>query len=102
MYRDETCDMYIDEDEWNQRNDERMRLFWQGLDSTETPAQPQCLETFFYNPQGGRYYHSVAQCRSISPEYWDGMKSFDRAMLGEDAYSALLPCPFCCASEVTP
>ena len=30
----------------------------------------------YYNPNGGRYFHTLSNCDSIDPKYWDGMVSF--------------------------
>lgn len=49
----------------------------------------------YYNPNGGRYFHTQPNCDSIDPKYWDGMASFMGDELNDAPYNALRPCQMC-------
>ena len=49
----------------------------------------------YYNPDGGRYFHTQPDCDSIDPKYWDGMASFMGEELDDAPYNALRPCSMC-------
>ena len=45
------------------------------------PAQ----DTYFINPNGGGFYHTLAQCASIDEKYWPGMREVTAQWLEEAA-----------------
>ena len=49
----------------------------------------------YYNPNGGRYFHTLSNCDAIDPKYWDGMVSFLGDELDDAPYNALRPCQMC-------
>ena len=49
----------------------------------------------YYNPNGGRYFHTLSNCDTIDPKYWDGMVSFLGDELDDAPYNALRPCQMC-------
>lgn len=66
-------------------------------DASGKNADASADSGFFYNPQGGRYYHADPNCASVSEEYLPLMP-IPSALL--DTYLRLLSsCPFCIASE---
>ena len=48
----------------------------------------------YYNPNGGRNYHSSPECILVNQEYWP-LKAFAWGELEEEPYSRLTPCPGC-------
>ena len=48
---------------------------------------------YYYNPNGGSFYHLHPNCQSIAPQYHAGMRSFSQDRLGQ--HSDLKPCPYC-------
>ena len=46
--------------------------------------------TLYYNPNGGRYYHSNQKCTTISSKYWSTMVEYSSSLL------ELEPCITCC------
>ena len=66
-------------------------------DPPERPPVPEAQETpdfVYYNPDGGRYYHAVDDCVSVSEQYLPlSPIPFDQLNTGE--YSRLVPCPRC-------
>ena len=60
----------------------------------ERPAVPKTPDFVYYNPNGGRYYHAVDDCVSVSEQYLPlSPIPFDQLNTGE--YSRLVPCPRC-------
>ncbi len=48
----------------------------------------------YYNSRGGKYYHTDAQCPSVSSEYFP-LKAINKAQLTGGPFQNLLPCPYC-------
>lgn len=71
-------------------------LLAQGLSFAESTLPA----TLYYNPDGGSYYHTDANCRSVSTNYLP-MQPFDGALPGEVPYAGLKPCPMCAVGERT-
>ena len=58
-------------------------------------------DMIFYNPGGGRYYHTDPCCRGVDPMYWPlSPVSFEK-INSDKVYSRLLPCSVCGAPERT-
>ena len=53
----------------------------------------------YFNPEGGRYYHSFPQCETIRSEYHSLMQSLPESRLTEEAYSTLMRCNICFRKE---
>lgn len=53
------------------------------------------LNVFYYNPLGGRYYHSNKKCDSIDEKYWSVLERIEQDRL-EREYSGLKKCERCC------
>ena len=49
----------------------------------------------FYNPNGGRYYHSDQYCKSVKNRYLP-LTAFTYGELDDEPYASLTPCPYCC------
>ena len=49
----------------------------------------------YYNPNGGRYFHTRPDCDLIDPKYWDGMAAFMGDELDDAPYNTLKPCQKC-------
>ena len=48
----------------------------------------------YYNPNGGKYYHSEERCSSVKERYLP-LTGFDYALLDSGDYAKLTPCPYC-------
>lgn len=69
-------------------------------DAAPTPeptADPKMK--LYYNSDGGKFYHTDAQCPSLDPKYYNKMKSFAYSDLSKSGYSKLLPCGKCNAPK---
>lgn len=49
----------------------------------------------YYNPDGGRYYHSRPDCETIRSEYHPKMQALSPSRLGEEPFSTLTRCSHC-------
>ena len=58
--------------------------------ASETPV--------YYNPEGGRYYHSRPDCETIRSEYHEKMQSIAPSRLEEEPFSTLTRCSHCFVS----
>lgn len=54
-------------------------------------AEGEC----FVNPDGGRYYHAIANCSAIDSKYWSGMIRISEGELTSEKYASLLKCEIC-------
>ena len=66
-------------------------------ETTETPVTPEASEPpefVYYNPNGGRYYHAVDDCPSVSPQY-QPLAPIPFAQISDPEYARLVPCPRC-------
>ena len=57
------------------------------------PYPDDSLE-LFYNPKGGKYYHSEAKCSSVKERFLP-LTGFTYGELETDAFKKLTPCPYC-------
>ena len=48
----------------------------------------------YYNPDGGKYYHSTPECSSVKSKYYP-LTAFKYSELDTDAFKKLEPCPSC-------
>lgn len=48
----------------------------------------------YYNPDGGKYYHSDAYCSSVKDKYLP-LQGFTYGELEDSPYDKLTPCPYC-------
>ncbi len=48
----------------------------------------------YYNPDGGKYYHSTATCSAVNEQFWP-LTGISYDMLNDPSYSRLMPCPVC-------
>ena len=48
----------------------------------------------YYNPNGGSYYHSVANCPSVKQKFLP-LAAFTYGELDQGSFSKLKPCPYC-------
>ena len=51
-------------------------------------------EFVYYNSNGGRYYHAVEDCPSVSPQY-QPLSPIPFAQISDPEYARLVPCPRC-------
>ena len=64
-------------------------------EQTLTPAAyPEKTLSVYYNPQGGKYYHSTAECSSVKKR-WLPLTAFAYGELDTSAFQDLTPCPYC-------
>ncbi|HPF87179.1 MAG TPA: L,D-transpeptidase [Candidatus Limiplasma sp.] len=49
----------------------------------------------YYNPNGGKYYHSDQYCSSVKDRYLP-LTEFTYGELDDEPYASLTPCPYCC------
>lgn len=60
---------------------------------TPIPYPDQEME-LYYNPKGGKYYHSVARCSSVKERFLP-LTAFPYGELDEGDFAKLSPCPYC-------
>ena len=53
--------------------------------ANESESAAPARETYFINPNGGRRYHTLAQCASIDEKYWPGMREVTAQWLEQAA-----------------
>ncbi len=58
-------------------------------------AYPDDDMPLYYNPNGGKYYHSDEYCKSVKDRYLP-LTAFTYGELDDNAYAKLTPCPYCC------
>lgn len=67
------------------------------LDMSDVAPAGMSNSVFYVNPEGGRYLHTMAQCETIAPEFWEAMRRYEgeqgKALLNE--VDVLTPCPVC-------
>lgn len=78
---------------WNNIKVGTKVLIWE--DSTRYVEYPDSGLTLYYNPQGGKYYHTDPNCSSINKRYLPLSGSFTYGELETDAYKNLQPCKTC-------
>lgn len=79
---------------WNNIKVNTKVLIWDDMPGRyyEYPADDTPL---YYNPKGGKYYHSDANCRSIKSRYLPLKGQFTYAELDNSEYQKLTPCKTC-------
>ena len=61
---------------------------------TAISATPDTV--LYYNPDGGSYYHAVAECKlSTDPKYLPFKGSFKYSEINNEPYKNLKPCAAC-------
>ncbi len=55
---------------------------------------PEDTTELFYNPDGGKYYHSDANCNSVKSRYLP-LTGFTYGELETSPFDKLTPCPYC-------
>lgn len=50
--------------------------------------------TLYYNPDGGKQYHSSSECLAVKKQYWP-LTAFTWGELDEEPYASLTACPAC-------
>ena len=60
---------------------------------TPIPYPAEDLQVY-YNPNGGKYYHSEERCSSVKDRYLP-LTGFDYAKLDTGDFAKLTPCPYC-------
>ena len=55
---------------------------------------PEDAVTLYYNPNGGKNYHSSAKCLAVNEKFWP-LTAFSYGELDEKPYAKLTPCPAC-------
>lgn len=63
-------------------------------------AVPFADSTLYYNPTGGTYYHTLAECECLSGEYLP-MTVFKLSELSKAPYQELKPCPNCTGNALS-
>lgn len=80
---------------WDNRKDflgARM-VVWEDLPGRSIPL-PDGDTPLYYNPDGGKYYHSAEACYAVKDKYLP-LTAFRYDELEEEPYSALTACPNC-------
>ena len=86
-----------------------MKWLWDNLDrDTNAPSKviiwdevgreldyPDDGCILYYNPNGGKYYHSSNRCQGVKEVYWKQLTAFTYGELDEKPYSKLTACPYC-------
>ena len=67
-------------------------IIWDELG--RTLGYPDSDVNLYYNPSGGRNYHSSAYCRAVKERFLP-LTAFTYGELEEKPYSSLTPCPAC-------
>ena len=60
---------------------------------TPIPYPDDALE-LYYNPDGGQYYHSTANCSSVKDRFLP-LTGFTYGELDTGSFAELTPCPYC-------
>ena len=61
----------------------------------DVSAMPELpAEDIYWNPRGGKYYHTDANCPSVAQEYLP-LTKIDKSKMGEQRYCYLRPCTAC-------
>ena len=63
-------------------------------DAGRVLGYPDDQVTLYYNPDGGKYYHSSPRCLSVKKKYWP-LTAFPYGELDSDPYAKLTPCAAC-------
>ena len=69
----------------------RKRNTWRR--SRPIPYPDDALE-LYYNPDGGQYYHSTANCSSVKDRFLP-LTGFTYGELDTGSFAKLTPCPYC-------
>ncbi|NLI20728.1 MAG: L,D-transpeptidase [Clostridiales bacterium] len=80
--------------EWLWDNLKRMTkvLIWD--DAGRKMPYPDDDTLLYYNPNGGKYYHSTPECSSVKKKYYP-LTAFKYSELETGLYARLDPCPSC-------
>lgn len=68
-------------------------VLWEDWHGRQIPLPEDNLQ-LFYNPNGGKSYHSAATCTSVKDEYLP-LTAFSYAQLLEEPFSKLVRCDYC-------
>ena len=63
-------------------------------DAGRVLGYPDDQVTLYYNPDGGKYYHSSPRCLSVKEKYWP-LTAFPYGELDSEPYAKLTPCQAC-------
>ena len=63
-------------------------------DAGRVLGYPDDAVTLYYNPNGGKNYHSSAKCRSVKEKFWP-LTAFSYGELDDAPYAKLTSCPAC-------
>mgnify|MGYP004507893103 CR=1 FL=1 len=67
--------------------------------SALTPiAYPEDSLELYYNPNGGKYYHSTANCTSVKERFLP-LSPFSYGELDTGSFAKLTPCPYCAPAK---
>ncbi len=64
-------------------------------ESTEEPQETSDIPMLYYCPEGGQYYHTDQNCKTIHEKYLPLQGSFTYAELEDEPYKDLQPCKVC-------
>ena len=80
--------------EWLWNNLKRMTkvVIWD--DEGRKAPYPSDDTLLYYNPNGGKYYHSTPECSSVKKKYYP-LTAFTYAELDTGIFAKLEPCPSC-------
>jgi len=63
---------------------------------TVAPTEPVYSNTvLYYNPKGGKYYHSVPDCKNVGAKYLPLAGTFYYSQLNDEQFKELQPCNVC-------
>ena len=77
---------------WNNVKVGTKVLVWE--DSTQYHEYPSADLKLYYNPNGGKYYHSTARCSSVNKRYLP-LTEFTYGELETEVFALLTPCKTC-------
>lgn len=78
---------------WNQYEKFIKIVIWEDWEGRTPPVVPAGT-VVYYNPQGGKNYHSAPACYGVKDQY-EPMRALDYEQLSDPQYSDLTPCVWC-------
>lgn len=92
VQRDKNTDGYNEEWLWDHLKKYTKVVIWD--DAGRPLPYPAETDPVYYNPDGGKYYHSEQNCSSVRSKFLP-LSPLVYADLDTTAYTALEPCPYC-------
>lgn len=78
---------------WNNLENNTKVLIWEDYKGRQIPI-PSADTPLYYNPNGGQYYHSDANCQDVKADFLP-LAGFSYGQLEEGDFASLTRCPAC-------